>query len=362
MVHLALVYAGLLAGLAGDAPPSSQDLQTYEALERKAGDGPQAQVKLSLWCEAHGLNTERLKHLGQAILADPKNATAHGLMGQVASGDRWESPDQIAERLRADDQRAARLADYNGRRAVLVEKERTNRAFLDSMIKDDARPESVKEKGWPVHLQVARTKFKMNRELALAHANLGTWCEQNGLKGEAIAHFTTAVHLDPSREASWRHLGYVKHNGRWISAEEAAASEKEEHAQRLAGRHWEPLLHKWKGWLSGSSSHRELAEEHLATVTDPHAVPSILKVFPIGGSEADQSRLVAMLEKIDDPRSSRALAELAVSTRFLPVRTAAMEALKKRPPRDYVGRWSTGSTPSSAIRSSPWRVRARRAP
>ena len=76
MVHVVLVYAGLLAGLAGDAPPSSQDLQTYEALKRKAGDGPQAQVKLALWCEAHGLNTERLEHLSQAILADPKNATA----------------------------------------------------------------------------------------------------------------------------------------------------------------------------------------------------------------------------------------------------------------------------------------------
>ncbi len=163
------------------------------------------------------------------------------------------------------------------------------------------------------------------------------WCEQNGLKGEAIAHFTTAVHLDPSREASWRHLGYVKHNGRWKSAEEAVATEKEEHALRLAGRHWEPQLRKWKGWLGGSSAHRDQAEEHLATVTDPHAVPSILKLFPIGGTEADQARLGGMLEKIDDPRSSRALAELAVSTRFVPVRTAAMEALKKRPPRDYAG-------------------------
>ncbi len=103
MVHLALMYAGLLAGLAGDPPPSSQDLQTYEALERKAGDGPQAQVKLRVWCEAHGLNTKRVEHLSQAILADPKNATVRGLMGLVASGDRWESPDEVAERLRADD-------------------------------------------------------------------------------------------------------------------------------------------------------------------------------------------------------------------------------------------------------------------
>ena len=171
----------------------------------------------------------------------------------------------------------------------------------------------------------------------MAHANLGTWCEQNGLHGEAIAHFTTAVHLDPSRESSWRHLGYVKRNGRWVSAEEAAATEKEDHAQRLASRHWEPLLRKWKGWLGASPSHREQAEEHLATVTDPHAVPSILKAFPIGGSEADESRLVRLLEPIDDPRSSRALAEVAVKARSVSVRTAAIEALASAPRRDYVG-------------------------
>ena len=325
MFPVALVCTGLLACLGGDPPPSPRDLQTYEALKLKAGNDSQAQVKLALWCEAHGLDAERLRHLGQAVLADPRNATARGLLGLIAIGDRWESPDRIAERLEADDGRAARLAEYNGRRAELVEKERELRASV----------ERLKEKGSPQRWYAAQVKG--NRELALAQAKLGAWCEENGLKGEAIAHFTTAVHLDPSRESSWRHLGYVKRNGRWISAEEAAAAEKEERAQRVANRHWEPLLHKWKGWLGGSSSHREQAEEHLAAVTDPRAVASILKVFPIGGSEADQSRLVRLLEKIDDPRSSRAVAELAVATRSVSVQTAAMEVLSKRPRRDYVG-------------------------
>ena len=66
-----------------------------------------------------------------------------------------------------------------------------------------------------------------------------------------MAHFTTAVHLDPSRESSWRHLGYVKRNGRWISPEQAAAEAKDDREQRQANRHWEPLLRKWKGWLGG---------------------------------------------------------------------------------------------------------------
>ena len=53
----------------------------------KAGKDPQAQVKLALWCEAHGMNGERVKHLAQAVLSDPKNAwTARGLLGLDRAG------------------------------------------------------------------------------------------------------------------------------------------------------------------------------------------------------------------------------------------------------------------------------------
>ena len=44
---------------------------------------------------------------------------------------------------------------------------------------------------------------------------------------------------------------------------------------------------------------------------DPRAVPSIWKVFVLGGP-ADQERAVRLLAQIDAPASSRALASLAV--------------------------------------------------
>ena len=114
MLHLASVCVGLLAVLGGDAFPSPRDLQTYEALMVKAGKDPQAQVKLALWCEAHGLDAERLKHW-PAVLSDPANATARGLLGLVAHGGRWESPEKIVDRVKADIPRAAGLSDYDGR-------------------------------------------------------------------------------------------------------------------------------------------------------------------------------------------------------------------------------------------------------
>ena len=52
---------------------------------------------------------------------------------------------------------------------------------------------------------------------------------------------------------------------------------------------------------------------------------------------AEQSRVVRLLDQIDDPRSSRALAELAVRTPSDSVRAEAIEVLRKRPRRDYAG-------------------------
>ena len=71
-------------------------------MKAKAGKDSQAQVKLALSCEAHGLNAERLKHLSQAVLSDPRNVTARGLLGLIASGSRWETArarERIARRM-----------------------------------------------------------------------------------------------------------------------------------------------------------------------------------------------------------------------------------------------------------------------
>jgi tetratricopeptide (TPR) repeat protein len=328
MVHATVLFTGLLIAVAGDAPNASHDLRTYEALKAKAGKDSQAQVKLALWCEAHGLTAERVKHLAQAVLSDPKDVTARGLLGLVAFGGRWESADKIGERVKADAQRAAKLAEYEGRRAKLAEKEAGVRKA----------EERYKALGQPEAAYAVR--LKANHDLAQVHAGLGLWCQRQGLKPEAMAHFTTAVHLDPSRDSSWRNLGCVKRNGRWMSPEQAAADERDEHEQRLANRRWEPLIRKWKTWLGdgpSSSSHRAEAREQLASLSDPRAVPSILKVFSIGGSEAEQTQLLQLLGRFDDPRSSRAVADLAVMTRSESVRLAAIAVLKNRPRRDYAG-------------------------
>ena len=56
---------------AGEAARTARPIGAAKA---KAGQTADAQVKLALWCEAHGLTAERTRHLALAILSDPTNA------------------------------------------------------------------------------------------------------------------------------------------------------------------------------------------------------------------------------------------------------------------------------------------------
>src|SRR4051794_38907822 len=166
---------GLLAESPTDSPsPSNPDLALYETAQRTVGRDSAAHVKLALWCEERGLGAERDKHLAMAVLIDPRNATARGLMGLAAYRGSWQRPEAIAEKVRSDETLTARLAEYNGRR---------------ERMKDSAK----------------------------AHWDLALWCDEQRLEAEARAHFTAVTRLDPGRDAAWVHLGCKKQGARWVT-------------------------------------------------------------------------------------------------------------------------------------------------
>src|SRR5262245_2591033 len=120
MIAAILVGSVLLAS-PGEAPAVDSDLVEYKAAAARIGHDPDSHLKLALWCEAHGLGAERLEHLARAVLVDPRNAAARGLMGLVAYRGRWLPPEVISERVGTDAELAARLAEYNARRAGLAD-------------------------------------------------------------------------------------------------------------------------------------------------------------------------------------------------------------------------------------------------
>ena len=141
MFHLALVCCGLLAAMPADSP-TPEDVSAYQAAAASAGRDAEAHVRLASWCEAHGLQIERHKHLAIALEIDPDHATAHGLLGQVSDKGEWRMPEAVTEDYRGDAAAKATLARYHARR--------------------DKSPDT-----------------------AQAQWQLAEWCEQNGLKAEA---------------------------------------------------------------------------------------------------------------------------------------------------------------------------------
>jgi Pretoxin HINT domain len=286
---LALVACSALLAIGLDAPPPADSQQSYQEARAKAGRSPEEQVRLALWCEAHGLSAQRLHHLTLAVLADPKNLTARGLMGLVLHEGRWLRPEVLADKLKADPEKAATLAEYQSRRL--------------------------------------KADYKADAQYAL-----GIWCDEHGLKEQAKAHLTAVTRLDPKRDNAWKKLGYKKHEGRWVTDDQLAAEKADVEAQKQADRKWKPLLEKYKAMLDQPSK-REEAEAALASVTDPRAVPSIGLVF--ARSESSQPRAAQLLGQIDAPSASKGLAFLAVFARSAEARRSAAETLRGRDAREY---------------------------
>jgi len=298
MVPGALIFGAAL--LAADpaprplpGPPPVAVLTSYEERSAGAGKDPAAHARLALWCEANGLPSGRSKHLALAVLRDPTNALARGLLGLVDFRGHWCRPEEVSAAVENDPARAAVVALYLEKRA-------------------------------------------QTPDTGEAQYKLGAWCEQNNLKDEAKAHFLAATRLEPTRDAAWKRLGYRKHNGQWVSDDRSAAAKQDADLQKKADHRWRPALETARnGLASRHKERRGSAEDALARVTDPRAVPSVCAVFGASADPETQAVAVRVLGQIDAAGASRALAVLALSARSAEARRAAAETLKRRDPREF---------------------------
>ena len=276
----------------GPAAPGAEELASYRAAAAEAGRDADAHVALALWCERLGLEGPRGEHLAIAAALEPGHTLAEALMGRLRVGDRWVRPEDAAEAEGPAVLEA--MAEYVGRR---------DRA---DMTADDQ---------W----------------------RLALWCERNGLEPEADAHLQQVVRLDPGRTAAWHHLGYERHGSRWMTPEQIEDAEAEAEAQRAANQRWSEALTRWRRDLRGDDPEdRAAAEQGLAAVDDPRAVPAIWRIFvEKARHEADLGDAVLLLGQIDARSASRALAALAVFADPPEVRDRAVAILAGRDPREF---------------------------
>jgi tetratricopeptide (TPR) repeat protein len=297
MVCTMLMCCALLGadGSPSGIPSPAANLSAYLAAKNQVGRDPNAHVRLALWCESHGLQSERMKHLALAVLYDPSHALARGLLGMVSYQGKWGRPEVVGPQVQNDPAYRDAIREYL-----------------------DRRP---------------RTADKADAQLKLA-----AWCEQKGLKAQAQTHYEQVIQLDPTRDTAWKHLGFKKQGNRWVKSDQALAARQEAERQKQADKHWRPILEKLRDDLrSKDASRRARAEQQLTDVTDPRAVPMIWGLF-IFGSESSQVAAIFMLNQIEGPAASNALAALAIFSPRAEVQRRASESLARRDLRDILTR------------------------
>jgi hypothetical protein len=281
---------------AGNLPkPTAGDRAAYEKARDEAGENASAHVQLALWCEARAMNAERDKHLTRATSLEPANVLAHGLLGLVAVGGKWEKPEEVKREIERDPKYQALFREYLERRI------RTPQRSADAQLR------------------------------------LAAWCAEKGLSDEAMAHYHLVTRLNPSRDTAWIHLGYTKHRNGWVKPEELAAQKVEAVRQKHADTRWQPRLEKLREALGSTRESRRLqAERELYQIADPRAAAAIYKTFG-NGSDDLQQVAVALLSQLDGPSASLYLVIMALERGSIAVRESAAKALANRDPSEVVG-------------------------
>ena len=85
-----------------------------------------------------------------------------------------------------------------------------------------SRSKTIRPTGTPfanTSTAAPRTADKADAQLKLA-----AWCEQKGLKAQALTHYEQVIQLDPTRDTAWKHLGFKKQGNRWVKPDQAAAA------------------------------------------------------------------------------------------------------------------------------------------
>ena len=159
---------------------------------------------------------------------------------------------------------------------------------------------------------------------------LALWCHHQGLLNLFQRHAWHVVELDTDHAAARKALGYVRHDGRWISQSEiltergyiffeqdwitrqqaALRVTHEQQEQRI--RDWKERLIRWRNQLVRPDRNAPQITIDFGTLDDPDAVPGLIKLL---GKESNRKLAFIYIEtlgRIDSPAARTFLMENAV--------------------------------------------------
>jgi len=241
--------------------------------------------------EAKGALAVRAGLMEDASYFGKEVDAAHWLQGEVKSGGKWKSYEQLV----TDAARSSTLAEYQAARAKAA-------ASIDGQ------------------------------------SQLAKWCEQNGLFAQAGAHWQAVVQLDPNHELARKSLGFVREdgNGNWVSLDKQRADQefKQRSEQILLSKN--PTLFALAQELEANG--RTVGEVAIALESDADGIANIHAWESVLSSRGSKGGLavVAALNALPAPEAAQSLLKHALDHPADDVREAATSALARRDELSYV--------------------------
>ncbi|NQV24454.1 MAG: hypothetical protein HQ518_08805 [Rhodopirellula sp.] len=182
-----------------------------------------------------------------------------------------------------------------------------------------------------------------------AHWELAEWCREQKLDEQREIHLEIVLAIDPEhRQAHYglRHTfyrekwmtrdeyeearvaeGFVKYNGKWISAEKLEAVRNDDAASQ-AEREWYAKVRVWLNWATGNHAQRAAdGLSNLRGINDPTAISALVQ-FLGKNSRADIRRaFIEIVGKIEGPGPIVPLATLSVREDVRELRELALSMI-----------------------------------
>ncbi len=179
-----------------------------------------------------------------------------------------------------------------------------------------------------------------------AHQQLADWCISRQLKAQRVEQLELLLELDPENEVVHRSIGHVRHDGEWMSRDEAMAKQgyvlhkgkyitqlelellDQTGVERAAEQVWYPKVKQWSGWLSGRDPRRVTEGlQNLRSIQDPDAVAALWNYLGQQQNSDYRQLFVEVAGQIKGPKPVRRLSQSLLNEGYEPVFRMALATI-----------------------------------
>jgi hypothetical protein len=192
------------------------------------------------------------------------------------------------------------------------------------------------------------TKARRMPDTVEAHWDLAGWCLHHQMQTQRREQLELITELDPNHEEAHKSLGHIRHNGEWMSRDEAMARQgyvkhkgkyvtqieydllEKTAVERSAEAEWHPKVRRWVAMLTDRDAIRRTdGEESLRKIRDPNAVTALNQFLASHENPLGRRMFVEIVSQIDGKKPVRRLVDRVLNDSDAAVRQAALAGIRQ---------------------------------